>query len=121
MKTLIAQIIEEEIKATSNLTETLDQFVDRVYHIFSEEVRYLKLYAPMGLDLGVAEEIKQEITDTCRVKIYGHYNLQNYRLSLTQTSFLDNREIHGTIADSIQDIISMNSTARGSSTSEPIG
>jgi hypothetical protein len=84
MKTMILQIIEEEIKATHNLTETADQFVERVTQLFIEEFKHLKMYAPMGLDVEVIEEIQQEVLDMYRIKTYGHYSLQSYRLSLIQ-------------------------------------
>jgi hypothetical protein len=84
MKTMILQIIEEEIKATHNLTETADQFVERVTQLFIEEFKHLKMYAPMGLDVEVIEEIQQEVLDMYSIKTYGHYSLQSYRLSLIQ-------------------------------------
>lgn len=82
MKTEILQIIEEEIKCTHNLTETADQFIERVTQLFIDEIQHLKMYAPLGLDVEVIEEIQQEVLDIYRIKTYGYFSLQNYRLSL---------------------------------------
>lgn len=82
MKTMILQIIEEELKATHNLSETADQFVEKVSRMFMEEIQHLKMYAPMGLDADVTEEIQQEVLDIYRMKTYGHYSLQSYRITL---------------------------------------
>ena len=84
MKKMILQIIEEEIKATHNLSETADQFVERVTQLFVEEFQHLKMYAPLGLDVEVIEEVQQEVLDLYRIKTYGHYSLQSYRLSMLQ-------------------------------------
>lgn len=82
MKTMILQIIEEEIKATHNLSETADQFIERITQLFVDEVQHLKMYAPLGLDVEVIEEVQQEVLDIYRMKTYGHYNLRSYRMSL---------------------------------------
>lgn len=81
---MLLQIIEEEIKATHNLSETADQFVERVTQLFVEEFQHLKMYAPLGLDVEVIEEVQQEALDLYRIKTYGYYSLQSYRLSLLQ-------------------------------------
>lgn len=86
MKTMILQIIEEEIKSTHNLSETADQFVERVTQLFVDEFQHLKMYAPLGLDVEVIEEIQQEVLDIYRIKTYGYYSLQTYRLALVQKS-----------------------------------
>lgn len=83
---MLIQIIEEEIKATHNLSETADQFVERVTQLFVEEFQHLKMYAPLGLDVEVIEEVQQEALDLYRIKTYGHYSLQSYRLSLLQNN-----------------------------------
>lgn len=84
MKKMILQIIEEEIKSTHNLSETADQFVERVTQLFVDEFQHLKMYAPLGLDVEVIEEVQQEVLDLYRIKTYGYYSLQSYRLSLLQ-------------------------------------
>lgn len=81
---MILQIIEEEIKVTHNLSETADQFIERIAKMFMDEIQHLKMYAPLGLDVAVAEEIQQEVLDIYRIKTYGFYSLQSYRLSLIQ-------------------------------------
>ncbi|MES2801814.1 MAG: hypothetical protein V4654_04935 [Bdellovibrionota bacterium] len=84
MKKMILQIIEEEIKSTHNISETADQFIERVTQLFVEEFQHLKMYAPLGLDVEVIEEVQQEALDLYRIKTYGHYSLQSYRLALLQ-------------------------------------
>lgn len=81
---MIQQIIEEEIKSTHNLSETADQFIERVTQLFVEEFHHLKKYAPLGLYVEVIEEVQQEVLNMYRVKTYGHYSLQSYRLALLQ-------------------------------------
>ncbi|MCM2354544.1 MAG: hypothetical protein NDI63_13085 [Pseudobdellovibrio sp.] len=93
MKKMILQIIEEEIKATHNLSETADQFVERVTQLFVEEFQHLKMYAPLGLDVEVIEEVQQEVLDLYRIKTYGHYSLQSYRLSMLQKNDTTNESI----------------------------
>lgn len=93
MKKMILQIIEEEIKATHNLSETADQFVERVTQLFVEEFQHLKMYAPLGLDVEVIEEVQQEVLDLYRIKTYGYYSLQSYRLSMLQKSDTTNESI----------------------------
>ncbi len=84
MKLMIQQIIEEEIKSTHNLSETADQFIERVTQLFVDEFHHLKKYAPLGLYADVIEEVQQEVLNLYRIKTYGHYSLQSYRLSLLQ-------------------------------------
>lgn len=93
MKKMILQIIEEEIKSTHNLSETADQFVERVTQLFVEEFQHLKMYAPLGLDVEVIEEVQQEVLDLYRVKTYGHYSLQSYRLATLQKTNSTNESI----------------------------
>lgn len=93
MKKMILQIIEEEIKATHNLSETADQFVERVTQLFVEEFQHLKMYAPLGLDVEVIEEVQQEVLDLYRIKTYGHYSLQSYRLSMLQKNDTSNESL----------------------------
>lgn len=93
MKKMILQIIEEEIKSTHNLSETADQFVERVTQLFVEEFQHLKMYAPLGLDVEVIEEVQQEVLDLYRIKTYGHYSLQSYRLSMLQKNDTSNESL----------------------------
>ena len=81
---MIQQIIEEEIKSTHKLSETADQFIERVTQLFVEEFHHLKKYAPLGLYVEVIEEVQQEVLNMYRIKTYGHYSLQSYRLALLQ-------------------------------------
>ncbi len=83
---MILQIIEEEIKSTHNLSETADQFIERVTQLFVDEFHHLKKYAPLGLYVDVIEEVQQEVLNMYRVKTYGHYSLQSYRIALLQKS-----------------------------------
>ncbi len=93
MKKMILQIIEEEIKSTHNISETADQFVERVTQLFVEEFQHLKMYAPLGLDVEVIEEVQQEVLDLYRIKTYGHYSLQSYRVALLQKNNTTNETI----------------------------
>lgn len=93
MKKMILQIIEEEIKSTHNLSETADQFVERVTQLFVDEFQHLKMYAPLGLDVEVIEEVQQEVLDLYRIKTYGYYSLQTYRLSLLQKNDTTNESM----------------------------
>lgn len=93
MKKMILQIIEEEIKSTHNISETADQFVERVTQLFVEEFQHLKMYAPLGLDVEVIEEVQQEVLDLYRIKTYGHYSLQSYRIALLQKNNTTNESI----------------------------
>lgn len=93
MKKMLLQIIEEEIKSTHNLSESADQFVERVTQLFVEEFQHLKMYAPLGLDVEVIEEVQQEVLDLYRIKTYGYYSLQSYRLSLLQKTDTTNESI----------------------------
>ena len=94
MKKMILQIIEEEIKSTHNLSETADQFVERVTQLFVDEFQHLKMYAPLGLDVEVIEEVQQEVLDLYRIKTYGHYSLQAYRVALLQKNDTTNESIN---------------------------
>ena len=112
MKSMIIQLVDEEIKATNNLAETAEQFVDRVSQLFIDEIQHLKMYAPLGLDVSVAEEIKQEVLDILRIRTYGHFNLRSYRLSIVSSiniraidNFAENCKIHGTKTTSDADSI----------------
>lgn len=94
MKKMIAQIVEEEIKATYPLSETTQQFIERVSKMVMEEIHLLKMYAPMGLDLAVLEEIQLEVLEVFRLKTYGYLSLQQYRVALlTKKTNLPNLEV----------------------------
>lgn len=86
MKNMLLQIVDEEIKSTHNLSETADQFIERITQLFVDEFRHLKMYAPLGLDVAVIEEVHQETVEIYRIKTYGFYSLQSYRLALLQKS-----------------------------------
>ncbi|MFN3697027.1 MAG: hypothetical protein ACK4VO_06245 [Pseudobdellovibrio sp.] len=82
MKTALIHIIEEEIKATHNLFETADQFIERISKLFLDEVKHMKMYAPLGFGIDLAEEVQQEVLEIYRIKTYGYMSLHQYRLSL---------------------------------------
>ncbi len=81
MKTQIAQLIDEEIQSNQNIYETGREFIERISLLYYSEINHLKMYAPFALSESVLEEIKIEVQDVYRVKTYGHYSLQNFRLS----------------------------------------
>jgi len=89
MKTTIIHIIEEEIKATHNLFETADQFIERVTKMFLEEVQHMKMYAPLGFGVDLIEEVQQEVLEVYRIKTYGYMSLQQYRLTLIHKNSIE--------------------------------
>ena len=81
MKTQLIQLIDEEIRSNRNIYETGREFIERISLLYYSEISHLKMYAPFALSESVLEEIKIEVQDIYRVKTYGHYSLQNFRLS----------------------------------------
>ncbi len=80
MKTQLIQLIDEEIRSNRNIYETGREFIERISLAYYKEISHLKMYAPFALSASVLEEIKIEVQDIYRVKTYGHYSLQNFRL-----------------------------------------
>ncbi len=97
MKSMIVQIIEEEIKSTQNIAETADQFIDRICNLTMEELIHLKMYTPLGLDIAVKEEIQHEVLEIYRIKTYGYLSLQSYRLAQIQILEITHRESENSI------------------------
>lgn len=82
MKEQIAKIMDEELFSEDPLAETSAEFIDRVCHLYLNEIEKGKLYAIPQFAESVIEEIQDEAISVFRVKIYGYYNLTHYRQML---------------------------------------
>ena len=82
MKEQIAKIMDEELFSEDPLTETSAEFIDRVCHLYLNEIEKRKLYAISHFAESVIEEIQDEAISVFRVKIYGYHNLTHYRQML---------------------------------------
>ncbi len=79
MKTLISQLIDEEILAQNISNETSFEFIQRICSLCLDEIETQKGYSPLGFGDDVVDEIEQEVTELFRIKTYGFYNLAEYR------------------------------------------
>ncbi|MBY0555333.1 hypothetical protein K2P97_12445 [bacterium] len=79
MKSWIADIVDEELLSQMYLHESNSDFIERVCSLCLDEIESRRGYAPAGYGADVIEEIENQVTEIFRVKIYGFYNLQEYR------------------------------------------
>lgn len=79
MKSWIAELVDEELMSQMYLHETNNEFIARVCTLCLDEIESRRGYAPAGYGADVIEEIENQVTEVFRVKIYGFYNLQEYR------------------------------------------
>jgi hypothetical protein len=79
MKTWIADLVDEELLSQMYLHETNSEFIARICTLFLDEIDTRKGYSPAGYGEDVFEEIENQVTEVFRIKIYGFYNLQEYR------------------------------------------
>ncbi len=79
MKSWIADIVDEELLSHLYLRETNSEFIERVCSICLDEIECRRGYSPTGYGADVIEEIENQVTEIFRVKIYGHFNIQEYR------------------------------------------
>jgi len=84
MKSWIADLVDEELLSQQHLTETNQEFIERVCALCLDEIESNKGYAPTGFGLDVIEEIELEVTEVFRMKTYGHLSLQDYRKKRTR-------------------------------------
>ncbi|MFZ3229782.1 MAG: hypothetical protein WA160_06230 [Pseudobdellovibrio sp.] len=84
MKTEIVKIIDAELKSHLCSKETDEEFIDRVCRIYLTLVYGQKGFATSEFFPEVLEEVEFEATEVFRIKIYGHFNLASYRLSLLE-------------------------------------
>jgi hypothetical protein len=80
-KSLIAELIDEEILSHLHLHETNDEFIQRICELCIDELERNRKYSPRGFGADVISEIEMEVTEVFRMKTYGYYNLQDYRNS----------------------------------------
>jgi hypothetical protein len=79
MKTLISNIIDEEILPQKIENETNFEFIQRICALCLDELEGRKAYSPIGFGEDVIDEIEQEVTEVFKIKTYGYYNLSAYR------------------------------------------
>lgn len=79
MKTLISNIIDEELHPHKIEDETNFEFIQRVCALCLDELESKKAYSPLGFGEAVIDEIEQEVTELFKIKTYGFYNLSAYR------------------------------------------
>jgi len=82
MKTWIADIIDEELLPQRKTNESNAEFIQRICSICLIELENEKRFSPMGFGESVIDEIEEEVKEVFRIKTYGHYNIESYRLSL---------------------------------------
>jgi len=74
--------MEEELFAEDSRTETSSEFIDRICHLYLDEVEKGNGFAIPQFAESVIEEIQDEVISVFRTKIYGYYNLAHYRQML---------------------------------------
>ncbi|MEQ1722776.1 MAG: hypothetical protein ABL930_06340 [Pseudobdellovibrio sp.] len=79
MKSWIAEIVDEELLSQMHLHESNSDFIERVCSICLDEIESRRGYSPAGFGADVIDEIENQVTEIFRIKIYGHYNLQEFR------------------------------------------
>ena len=80
-KSLIAELIDEEILSHLHRHETNDEFIQRICELCLDEIERSRGYSPQGFGADVISELEMEVTEVFRMKTYGYYNLQDYRNS----------------------------------------
>lgn len=79
MKSMIANLIDEEIFNSHYLSESDADFIKRICNQISEEITYLKKFSPTEYNDEILEEIEDQVLEVFKTKTYGHLNLQHYR------------------------------------------
>ena len=79
MKTLIANIIDEELLPSYCLEESNLDFIQRICMLCIEEIESNKGFSPVGFGDDVVQEIEIAVTEVFKMKTYGFYNLATYR------------------------------------------
>lgn len=79
MKSMIANLIDEEIFNSNYLTESDEEFIKRICNHIFHEISYLKKLAPTNFNEEVIGEIEDQVLEVFKIKTYGYSNLQHYR------------------------------------------
>jgi hypothetical protein len=79
MKSMIANLIDEEIFNSHFLSESDADFMKRICNQIFEEISYLKKFSPTEYNDEILEEIEDQVLEVYKTKTYGHLNLQHYR------------------------------------------
>ena len=81
IKACVTELIDEEILSPLYPNESNDDFVDRICQLCLDEIELEKGFSPLGLGLDVITEIEMIVVEAFRAKIYGYFNLSDYRQS----------------------------------------
>ena len=76
MKTLISQIIDEELLAPCLITESNDEFIRRICSICLTEIENNIGFSPLGYGLDVINEIELIVSEVFKIKTYAYF-IQN--------------------------------------------
>lgn len=79
MKSMIANLIDEEILNSHFLLESDADFMKRICNHIFQEISHLKTMAPSEHSQEVFEEIEDQVLEVFKIKTYGYLNLQHYR------------------------------------------
>lgn len=79
MKSLIVDIIEEELLPANIVQESNIEFIQRVCALCLDELEIKKAFSPIGFGEDVVNEIELAVTEVFKMKTYGFYNLNTYR------------------------------------------
>ena len=79
MKSMIANLIDEEIFNSNYITESDADFMQRICNHIFEEMSYLQKLAPSEHNQEILEEIEDQVLEVYKIKTYGYLNLQHYR------------------------------------------
>ena len=79
MKSMIANLIDEEILNSHFILESDTNFMKRICHHIFQEMSYLKKLAPSEHHQEILEEIENQVLEVFKVKTYGYLNLRHYR------------------------------------------
>ena len=82
MKEQIAKIMDEELFAEDPTCETSAEFIDRICHLYLNELEKQNGFAIPYFAESVIEEIQDEAICVFRAKIYGHYSIMHFRQML---------------------------------------
>lgn len=79
MKTMIANLIDEELAPALLRNESNAEFIQRICSLCLDELELRKAYSPIGFGADVVNEIEMAVTEVFKMKTYGFYNLSEYR------------------------------------------
>ena len=79
MKSMIANLIDEEIFNSHYIAESDADFMQRICNHIYQEMSFLKKLAPSEYNQEIIEEIEDQVLEVFKIKTYGYLNLQHYR------------------------------------------